>query len=177
MPIGKKEPETGLQTVVGVGIPPAVTANVTSAPHWLGSLLLTMLPGQVMVGACEIEIGVETVCASTVVEALPAAATVAVKTELAFPVVVVVFVGKTVPLTPAKLTGVPLGILPEPDVSRLAEFKVRSAVRLDMPPSPMVLGAAVIFNASQGSASMLALPVPPSPFAVPAQPVPVAPGP
>jgi hypothetical protein len=48
VPLGKKEPEGGLQLTVpqtGAG----VGAKLTTAPHWFGALATVMFAGQVMV--------------------------------------------------------------------------------------------------------------------------------
>ena len=53
VPTGKKDPEAGLETIVVPGqLSVAVGVKVTTAPHTLGSLPLTIFAGQVTTGAC-----------------------------------------------------------------------------------------------------------------------------
>jgi len=52
VPFGKNDPDAGLQVVPAPEqLSVTVGAKVTTAPHWLGSLGLTMLFGQVIAGA------------------------------------------------------------------------------------------------------------------------------
>ena len=50
VPTGNAVPDAGVHTTVGVGVPDAVGAKVTTVEHWPGSAFVVMLPGQVICG-------------------------------------------------------------------------------------------------------------------------------
>jgi hypothetical protein len=50
VPTEKSVPGFFEYEIVGVGLPVAVAANVTTAPHWFASLLRLIFPGQVITG-------------------------------------------------------------------------------------------------------------------------------
>src|SRR2546426_78365 len=60
VPFGKNDPEAGVQVTVPHPPPVVVGANVTTAPHWFGSLFLVMFAGQVIVqGFCTVTLNVQ----------------------------------------------------------------------------------------------------------------------
>ena len=89
-----------------------------------------------------------TVWLSTVAVPVPAPAVVpAVKTEVAMPLADVALIGLSVPSVPPKAIGVPLGTLnPVPP----EELWARSAARLDVLPTRIWFGKAVMAKTSQG---------------------------
>lgn len=60
VPFGKNEPDAGVQVTVPHPPPLVEGANVTTAPHWFGSLFFVMLAGQVIVhGFCTVILNVQ----------------------------------------------------------------------------------------------------------------------
>src|SRR6266545_354596 len=82
VPVGKNEPEAGLQTtLIGPGqLSVAVgAANVTTAPHWPGSLPVTILAGQLPIAGFSVS---RTMIWKLHDEVLPAASVAAQRTVL-----------------------------------------------------------------------------------------------
>jgi hypothetical protein len=92
VPFGKNDPDAGEQATVPQPPPVVVGANVTTAPHWFGSLPLVMFAGQVIVhGFCTVILNVQ----------LPWLFDVSVTVH----VTVVIPTGKHVPDAGVQLTG------------------------------------------------------------------------